>query len=189
MDAKGFWGTFIIFALAIGTIFLITFSFIFSLIFEINFIESIHKTILITLASAIFYSFIMARLFKKSNINLQIHDKGIFLEKLNSHLLSLRYRPGNDVPSGKPEISDFFTYKPPKGLLAGKIAVQINNGSSNITGPQIYMNFLQNQFGTGDPGLDPKSIIHRLKPDNIQNFVLIILVIIAINFTLFIFRQ
>ena len=182
MKAKDFLGTFFIFSFVTGLIFLFTFSFIFYLLMEINFIESLKRTILITLESTIFYSFIMACLFKKSNAILQIQDKDIFLSKFNSHLLRLRYNPENE-----PEVTDFFSYKPPKGLLAGKISVQIDENSANLAGPLLYINFLQKQFNVSKS--EKKSIILKINPDNIQNFVLIILGLIAINFIAYIFSQ
>jgi hypothetical protein len=89
----------------------------------------------------IFISLVLALAGMKDTMTVPVYDGDNFVQRVNSAITSLRYRPLSQT-------ANVLIYKPPVigGVLAEKITVQIGQGTATITAPRNLLKKIQQRL-------------------------------------------
>lgn len=138
MQPRGFLGTWMMIAAISGPLFGLGWSVLYFLITGIDFGLVLFCGLLGGIAFGLLFGLIMAFFFKAVRISIRFRQKEAFVSWLNITLAEMGYHPQS-------QFKNFITYKPSvqAGLAAGKISVQIRNGTATIVGPNTYIKKLQ----------------------------------------------
>jgi len=141
MRPRSFWATFAIIASITALPFGLAVSWLFSLIWGVEFGEALSVGVWGGIAFGLLFGFVMAFFMKAVTISVPFQDKEAFLSKLNIALAEIGYHPESQTEG-------FLTYKPSfqAGLLAGKISIQIEQTSAKVVGPSTYVQKLQKRI-------------------------------------------
>ena len=138
MNHRGFWGAFVTLAAITALPFALLWSLLFSFMMGLEFGAVFRVGIWGGIAFGLLFGFVMAFFMKAVTISVTYQDKEAFLARLNAALAEIGYHPQSQTES-------FMIYKPSSraGFLAGKISVQIEDGSCTIVAPGTCIKILQ----------------------------------------------
>jgi hypothetical protein len=106
-----------------------------------EYLSTIYTVVGAGLGFILFISIMLALTGMKKTISVPVYDRNAFMERANSAITGLRYRPFRQT-------ENMLIFKPPVmgGLLAEKISVQLEQGSATITAPRALLGKIQGRL-------------------------------------------